>query len=149
MGWVGPVGFQQPFLWSLFGLRWTNYSHPSPLTPDALPTSGCAMHWMCIALFSGSMAVSTFTMLLCLRGRFSSLWQLVLCGRCDYLPHCRLVVLVACTTKGLFTTSLPTGIGMTHGSSHSQPYVGGASRLRPSTTFVLGYSPVGWVGRWD
>lgn len=52
------------------------------LTPDAPPTSGCAMHWTSIALCSGSMAASICTMRLSLRGRFSSLWQLVLCGKC-------------------------------------------------------------------
>lgn len=55
---------------------------------------------------------------------------------------------MACTAKGLLTTSLSIGTGMTHGSSRSQPYDGGASHLRPSTTSVLGYHPLNWVGSW-
>lgn len=97
MGWVGPMGFQQPFLWSLPDLRFSLY----PPTPDVPLTSGCAMRWMSIALCSGSMVASTCTMQLSLSGRFSSLWQLVLFGRCSCcLALQSLLVPVVCIAKG-------------------------------------------------
>lgn len=77
--------------------------------------------------------------------------QLVAAGAVRYvwlLAYRRLAALVACAANGLLIPSLPTGIGMIPGSSRSQPYDAGAFRPRPSTTSVLGYSPVVWVGSW-
>ena len=140
-----PVGFQQPFRQSVLGWRWPALTLPPP---DAPPTSGCAMRWTSTVPCSGSTAASICTMLSSPRGRFSSSWRLALCGTCGFLAYRRLAALVACAASGLLIPSLPTGIGTIPGSSRSQPYDAGAFRPRPSTTSVLGYSPVVWVGSW-
>lgn len=56
-----------------------------PSTPDALPTSGCAMRWTSIAPCSGSTAASTCTTRWSPRGRSSSWWRTALYGRCAFL----------------------------------------------------------------